>query len=45
MNRIMAYDNLAGVAIQVLKYSTSTSFDVLVFVIMDALASPKKGRG
>ena len=40
----MAYDNLAGVVIQVLKYSTNMSFDVLVFVILDALANPDKER-
>jgi len=44
VNQIMAYDNLAGVVIQVLKYSTNMSFDVLVFVILDALANPDKDR-
>ena len=44
VNQIMAYDNLAGVVIQVLKYSTNMSFDVLVFVILDALANPDKER-
>ncbi|KAF9647035.1 hypothetical protein BDM02DRAFT_2819645 [Thelephora ganbajun] len=44
VNQIMAYDNLAGVVIQVLKYSTNMSFDVLVFVILDALANPNKER-
>lgn len=44
VNQIMAYDNLAGVVIQVLKYSTNMSFDVLVFMILDALANPDKER-
>ena len=40
----MAYNNLTGVVIQVLKYSTNMSFDILVFVILDALANPDKER-
>jgi THO complex subunit 2 len=44
VNQIMAYVNLAGVVIQVLKYSTNMSFNVLVFVILDALANPDKDR-
>ena len=40
----MAYGNLAGVVTQVLKYSANVSFDVLVFMILDALANPDKDR-
>ena len=43
-NQTMTYDNLAGVAIRVLRYSTNVSFDVLVFMTLDALADPDKGR-
>ena len=44
VDQIMAYDNLATVAIQVLKYSTSMSFGVLVFVVLGALANPDEER-
>ncbi|KAJ7755620.1 transcription factor/nuclear export subunit protein 2-domain-containing protein [Mycena maculata] len=44
VNQIMAYDNLANVVIQALRYVTNMGFDVLVFVILDALANPKKER-
>jgi THO complex subunit 2 len=40
----MAYDNLADVVIQALRYATNMGFEVLVFVILDALASPHKER-
>ena len=44
VNQIMAYDNLADVVIQALKYVTNMGFDVLAFVILDALANPNKQR-
>ena len=44
VNQIMAYDNLAGVVIQALNYVTILGFDVLVYVILDALANPNKER-
>ena len=44
VNQIMAYDNLAGVVIQALNYVTIMGFDVLVFVILDAMANPDKER-
>lgn len=44
VNQIMAYDNLANVVIQGLRYVTNMGFDVLVFIILDALANPKKER-
>lgn len=40
----MAYDNLANVVIQALRYVTNMGFDVLVFIILDALANPNKER-
>ncbi|KAH8106136.1 transcription factor/nuclear export subunit protein 2-domain-containing protein [Cristinia sonorae] len=44
VNQIMAYDNLAGVVIQSLNYVTIMGFDVLLFVVLDALANPNKDR-
>lgn len=44
VNQIMAYDNLANVVIQALRYVTNMGFDVLVFIILDALANPDKER-
>ncbi|TFK73010.1 hypothetical protein BDN72DRAFT_791474, partial [Pluteus cervinus] len=44
VNQIMAYDNLAGVVIQALRYVTNMGFDVLVFMSLDALANPAKAR-
>lgn len=40
----MAYDNLAGVVIQALRYVTNMGFDVLVYVILDALSNPYKNH-
>jgi hypothetical protein len=40
----MAYDNLAGVVIQALRYVTNMGFDVLVYIILDAFANPHKER-
>ncbi|KAI0047273.1 hypothetical protein FA95DRAFT_1664524 [Auriscalpium vulgare] len=44
VNQIMAYDNLAGVVIQGLRYVTNMGFDVLVYIILDALSNPNKDR-
>jgi len=44
VNQIMAYDNLANVVIQALRYVTNMGFDVLVYVILDALSNPHKNR-
>lgn len=44
VNQIMAYDNLAGVVIQALRYVTTMGFDVLVYIILDALSNPYKNR-
>ena len=44
VNQIMAYDNLAGVVIQALRYVTNMGFDVLVYIILDALSNPYKNR-
>lgn len=44
VNQIMAYDNLANVVIQALRYVTTMGFDVLVFIVLDALANPNKDR-
>ncbi|TRM68443.1 transcription factor/nuclear export subunit protein 2-domain-containing protein [Schizophyllum amplum] len=43
-NQIMAYDNLARFFIQALQYSTIMGFDILVWVILDALSNPDKPR-
>ena len=44
VGQIMAYDNLAAVVIQALRYTTSMGFDVLVFIILNAFADPNKER-
>ncbi|KIK99679.1 hypothetical protein PAXRUDRAFT_822444 [Paxillus rubicundulus Ve08.2h10] len=44
VNQIMAYDNLANVVIQALRYVTNMGFDVLVYIILDALSNPHKNR-
>ncbi|KAK0191289.1 transcription factor/nuclear export subunit protein 2-domain-containing protein [Armillaria mellea] len=44
VNQIMAYDNLASVVIQALRFVTNMGFDVLVFIILDALSNQKKER-
>ncbi|KAM6495643.1 Transcription factor/nuclear export subunit protein 2 domain containing protein [Amanita muscaria] len=44
VNQIMAYDNLASVVIQALRYVTNMGFDVLVYIILDALTNPRKER-
>ncbi|TCD67697.1 THO complex subunit 2 [Steccherinum ochraceum] len=44
VNQIMAYDNLGGVVIQALNFVTIMGFDVLLFVVLDALANPHKDR-
>ncbi|KAF5387899.1 hypothetical protein D9615_000104 [Tricholomella constricta] len=44
VHQIMAYDNLANVVIQALRYVTNMGFDVLVYIILDALSNPNKQR-
>ncbi|KAI0082601.1 hypothetical protein K474DRAFT_1655406 [Panus rudis PR-1116 ss-1] len=44
VHQIMAYDNLAGVVIQALNFVTIMGFDVLLFIVLDALANPHKAR-
>ena len=44
VNQIMAYDNLANVVVQAIRYVTNMGFDVLIFVILDAFANPDKER-
>ncbi|KAG2755797.1 hypothetical protein P692DRAFT_20853707 [Suillus brevipes Sb2] len=44
VNQIMAYDNLANVVIQALRYVTNMGFDVLVYIILEALSNPHKNR-
>ena len=44
VTQIMAYDNLADVVIQALRFVTNMGFDVLVFIILDALANPHRER-
>ncbi len=44
VNQIQAYENLSDVVIQALRYATNMGFDILVFIILDALANPLKER-
>lgn len=44
VNQVMVYDNMAEVVILSLKYVTSMGFDVLVYVILEALSNPDKQR-
>ena len=44
VTQIMAYDNLANVVIQALRYVTNMGFDVLAFIILGALSDPNKAR-
>lgn len=44
VNQLMAYENLAEVVIQALKYVTNLGFDVFVYIILEALANPNKER-
>ena len=44
VNQIMAYDNLASIFVTSLSHCTVMSFDVLLFIVLDALASPNKQR-
>ena len=42
VNQIKAYENLATVVIQALRYVTNMGSDVLVFIILGAFANPNK---
>ncbi|KAL1743555.1 transcription factor/nuclear export subunit protein 2-domain-containing protein [Schizophyllum fasciatum] len=44
VGQIMAYDNLAGVFIRALQFSTLMGLDILVWVVLDALSNPNKPR-
>ncbi|KAI0032028.1 transcription factor/nuclear export subunit protein 2-domain-containing protein, partial [Vararia minispora EC-137] len=44
VNQIMAYDNLAMVVILSLRYVTTMGFDVLLYVVLEALANAGKPR-
>ncbi|KAL6309570.1 transcription factor/nuclear export subunit protein 2-domain-containing protein [Sparassis latifolia] len=44
VNQIMAYSNMAEVVIQALNYVTIMGFDVLVYIVLEALANPHKDR-
>ncbi|OBZ76414.1 THO complex subunit 2 [Grifola frondosa] len=44
VKQIMAYDNLASVIVQAVSYVTLVGFDVLGYVIIDAMADPNKDR-
>lgn len=44
VGQIMAYDNMAAVVIQALRYTTSMGFYVLLFTVLDAFANPNKER-
>lgn len=44
VNQIMSYDNLGGIVIQALRYVTNMGFDVLVYIVLDALAVQWKPR-
>jgi THO complex subunit 2 len=44
VKQVASYDNMASVVIQGLRYSTNMGFDVLVFIVLDALADPAKQR-
>lgn len=44
VNQIQSYENLSDVVIQALRYATNMGFDILVFIILDALANPDKDR-
>jgi THO complex subunit 2 len=42
VNQIIAYDNLASIVIQALRYVTNMGFDILIYNILDTLANPHK---
>ncbi|KAL1714796.1 transcription factor/nuclear export subunit protein 2-domain-containing protein [Schizophyllum commune] len=44
VGQIMAYDNLAGVFIRALQFSTLMGLDILVWVVLDAFSHPTKPR-
>lgn len=44
VNQVMAYDNLANVIISSLTHVTVMGFDVLLYIVLDALANPHKER-
>lgn len=44
INQIMAYENLAAVFVTCLSHCTVMGFDVLLYLVLDVLASPQKPR-
>lgn len=44
INQVMAYDNLGNAITQSLYFCTIMGFDILIFLILDALANPNKER-
>jgi THO complex subunit 2 len=44
VNQVMAYDNLANVVTESMKFLTILGHDVLVYCILDALTNPNKER-
>lgn len=44
VQQVTAYENMAGVVITALGYSTNMGFDVLGYTILDALSNPNKER-
>lgn len=44
VNQIMAYDNMSAVVILALNYVTIMGFDVLLYIVIEALANPHKSR-
>ncbi|KAF5326374.1 hypothetical protein D9611_000002 [Ephemerocybe angulata] len=44
VNQVMAYENLASVIVQALRYVTNMGFDGLVLVILDTLSDDRKRR-
>ncbi|KAI0091900.1 transcription factor/nuclear export subunit protein 2-domain-containing protein [Irpex rosettiformis] len=44
VTQIMAYQNMANCILQALNYVTVMGFDVLLYIVLEALANPKKDR-
>lgn len=44
VTQIMAYENMANCVVQALNYVTVMGFDVLLYIMLEALANPNKDR-
>ncbi|KAI0693806.1 transcription factor/nuclear export subunit protein 2-domain-containing protein [Cytidiella melzeri] len=44
VTQIMAYENMASCVLQALNYVTVMGFDVLLYIMLEALANPNKAR-